>query len=315
MTNCRFLFVFLFLTIFIVSCSPIQVVDNREAHSFPSQIELDETEGLLLDLDRFDMASEPPPSPPALQTKPFPTIRNNSVNYWINYYSKGKGKKTMIKNLERLGRYGPYMGNILQEMGLPKELVYVAMIESGLKAHVRSKAGAVGYWQFIPSTARLYNLTINSQTDERKDFTLSTQAASKYYKDLYDQFEDWSLSMASYNCGEGCVNKAIKKHGTRNFWTLASRKALPKETRSYVPKIIAIAHISRNLRSYGFHNINYEDPLEYQIFELNGGSHYHLSSLSRQLNIDLKDLKRLNPQYKTDHVANADHYIKIPKQF
>ena len=282
--------------------------------AFSSKLELDETEGLFLDLNRFSVESKPS-SPPALQTKPFPTIRNNSVNYWINYYSKGNGKKTMIKNLERLGRYGTYMGEILREAGLPPELIYVAMVESGLNAHVKSTANAVGYWQFIPSTARLYNLKIDFQTDERKDFTLSTQAASKYYKDLYDQFEDWFLSMAGYNCGEGCVNKAIKKHGTRNFWTLASRKALPKETRNYVPKVIAMAHIGRNFSSYGFHSINYEPPLEYELFELKDSSHHHLSSLSRQLNIALEDLKRLNPQYKTDHVASADYYIKIPKQF
>ena len=314
MTNFRFLFIFLFLTIFIVSCSPVQIIEDREEQSFPSKIELNETEGLFLDMDRFSMESASSPSP-ALKTKPFPTTRNNSVNYWINYYSKGKGKKTKVKNLERLGRYGNYMGDILKEKGLPPELIYVAMVESGLNAHVRSTAGAVGYWQFIPSTARLYNLKINSQTDERKDFMLSTQAASNYYKDLYNQFKDWSLSMASYNCGGSCVSKAIKRHGAHNFWTLAGRKALPRETRSYVPKIIAMSHIGRDFKFYGFYNINYEAPLEYELFQLEGGSHQHLSSLSRQLNVALEDLKRLNPQYKTDHVASTDYYIKIPKQF
>ena len=310
MSGFKFFILFLLSALLMVSCSPIQVLEDYEGQSVPSLSVLEEEEGLFSDLDQPHLSNSP-----GLQTKPFPMIRNSRVDFWLNYYSRGNGKKTMIHNLEKLGRYGAYMGRILREEGLPSELIYVAMVESGFSAHIKSSKGAVGYWQFIYQTARHYDLTINSQLDERKDFALSTKAAAAYYKDLYSQFKDWPLSMAGYNYGEPRLKKAIRKHGTRNFWTLASKKGLPRETRNFVPKIIAMAHIGQNPRSYGFKNINYQDPLQYNLTELDGRSHYHLSSISRQLDIPIKDLKALNPQYKTDYIPGSDSYIRIPHYF
>lgn len=308
-----FSFILLFFLIFMISCAPVQIIQDQKGNSFSSQVSIDKTKGLFLDLG-IDLNTAPQGFS-ALQTKPFPTIRNNKVNDWLNYYSRGEGREKMRKNLEKFGRYGPYMQKILREEGLPAELIYVAMVESGLNSHARSPANAVGYWQFIPSTARNYGLKINSELDERRDFNLSTRAAAKYYKDLYNQFEDWPLSLAGYNCGERCVNQAIRSRGFKNFWILADRHALPKETRNYVPKVIAMSHIGHNPSFYGFHNINYQSPLKYEWLELRASSHYHFGSLSTRLNVDLRELKKLNPKYKSDHISGDNNHIRAPVSF
>ena len=184
----RFFFLFVFLNVFVVSCAPIQLIEDGEAHSLssivfpmedrevhtlPSISSTEELEGLVLDLNSFNTPSDSGNNSEfVLQTKPFPMVHNSRVNYWINYYSRGTGQQTMRTNLEKLGRYGNYMGTLFRQEGLPQELVYVAMVESGFKYNVESSANALGYWQFIPSTARVFDLKINSQVDERRDFWL-----------------------------------------------------------------------------------------------------------------------------------------------
>ena len=121
--------------------------------------------------------------------------------------------------------------------------------------------------------------------------------------------------MAGYNCGEGCVNRAIQKEGVANFWTLASRKALPTETRNYVSKVIAMAHIGQNPDFYGFDDINYQEPLDYQLIkidEIESSSHVHISALSKKLDISLEELKALNPHYKGNHIPDSYAYLRVP---
>ena len=315
MMNIKFFIGFLISSFLMMSCAPIQIIEEHESNAiFPSQL-LDEEKGLVLDFDRFstsvDVDSSRAPSY-KLQTKPFPMVHNSRVQWWLNYYSKGNGRKTMKILLERLGRYGAYMVNILRREGLPGHLVYVSMAESSFKSHIRSPKAAVGYWQFIPSTGRAYGLKINSYMDERRDFTLSTEAAAAYYKDLYNEFGSWFLSLSGYNWGETRVRETIKKHGTRDFWVLSRKKALPKETRDYAPKVTAMAHIGQNPSAYGFKGIDYQEPLDYEVVHLDENSHRSLSSLSKEFNVPLAELKSLNPKYKTDYIPKSESYIRVP---
>ena len=244
--------------------------------------------------------------------KPFPLDYNNYVKKWLSYYSYGAGKEHMRRYLERSSRYLDYMGDILEKQGLPRELVYMSMNESGFWPYAKSSANAIGYWQFIQPTGKSYDLTINRYIDERQDFALSTQAAADYLKDLYAEFQDWRLSMAGYNCGAGCVRTAIQKYNSKNYWYLVSKKAFPRqETRDFVPKIIAMTRIALRPEFYGFQNLKYQKPLEYQLVSIEGES--SLSYISNYFQIPPDEMKALNPKFKTDWIpANSGSHIRIP---
>ena len=245
--------------------------------------------------------------------KPFPMDYNGYIKKWLNHYSKGDGYNTMRRYLERSNRYLNYMGDIFTKQGLPKELVYVSMAESGFWPYAKSTANAVGYWQFIRTTGQSYNLQIDPYVDDRQDFFSSTKAASEYLKDLYAVFKDWRLSMAAYNCGEACVKNAIRKHNSKNFWYLVSEKALPEETREHVPKIIAMARISLDPEAHGFYDLSYRQPLDYQLVSIQRDS--SLSSIANYLRVPYQEIKSLNPKFKTDRVPAYDDgsYIRIPR--
>ena len=221
------------------------------------------------------------------------------VQVWIRYFT-GRGRDRMKLYLERSHRYSDLMRSILKTEGLPEELIYVAMIESGFSSQARSRASAVGYWQFIEATGRRYGLKINGFVDERRDPLLSTQAAGQYLKDLYELFGTWYLAMASYNAGEYRVNRAMMKHYTRDFWHLRGKRSIPKETREYVPKFMAAHIISSHPKKYGFHNLNYQKPIRFESVVLN--KPVSLKKLAQSMNIDHKELKLLNPKYVTDYV-------------
>ena len=160
--------------------------------------------------------------------------------------------------LARSARYMPVIEKELSAAGLPRELAYLAMIESGCNPSAVSRAGAGGLWQFMPATGRRYNLAINSWVDERREPAKATRAAVRYLDKLYRQFGDWHLAVAAYNTGEGKVEQAIRDGGTNNFWELAATDALYAETKCYVPKLIAAIIIARNPTAYGFDDIDYE---------------------------------------------------------
>ena len=243
----------------------------------------------------------------------FPDETNKMVSYWLNHFSNNKkGWQSMKTYLERSSRYLDFMGDILNEEGLPEDLIYVSMAESGFNPWAKSPKNAVGYWQFISSTGKNYGLSINRVMDERRDMELSTRAAAKYLKHLYNIFGNWHLSMAAYNCGEGKVISAIKKHNSKNFWHLANQKAIPKETREYVPKIIAMRKIALNPSDYGFHNLNWHKALEYELVSLSSSSSF--SRIAERLNISKDELRRLNAKFNTDTIPYQGKkvYIRIP---
>lgn len=234
-----------------------------------------------------------------------------SVDKWINYFT-GRGREHMTAYLERSSRYLPLMKSVLKENGLPENLVYVALIESGFSPTALSRANAVGYWQFIYGTGKRYGLRVDGFVDERRDPVLSTRAAANYFKDLYSLFGSWHLALAAYNSGEYRVNRAVLRHYNRNFWLLSSKKALPRETRNYIPKLIAAIHISKNPKKYGFKDIDYQSAINYELLKIN--KPISLFKLAQQINSSQEEIKRLNPSYKGEYVPiyEKESYIRIP---
>lgn len=241
-----------------------------------------------------------------------PVTYNDKVKYWIKYF-QGPGRKWFHKWLERSHAYLPLMKSTLASRNLPQDLAYVAMIESGFSPHAVSTASAVGYWQFIKSTAKRYDLEVTWWLDERRDHQKSTVAAARYLGDLYKLFGSWYLTAAAYNMGEGRTGRLIKKYGTKNFWVLSQKRDFPKETREYIPKLLAAVLISKAPKLYGFTNIEPKDPYSFDYFHVPGGT--DLMNLAKYLNIDHEKLNRLNPELLKSFVPSfiKSHRIRIPK--
>ena len=238
------------------------------------------------------------------------TPYNKEVEKWIHYF-QNKGQDRMKLYLGRSARYIPVMKSVLRDYNLPEDLVYVAMIESGFSPVATSFANAVGYWQFIAETGRRYGLRINSYVDERRDPVLSTRAAAKYLKDLYNAFHSWHLALASYNAGPYRVSRSILTHYTRDFWYLISRRSLPRETSNYVPKFIAAYFIGKNPGHYGFSGIEYQDPLTYKTIPLEHS--ISLKKLAKNMGMEYTELKRLNPSFRGEYVPfNDKAFLRVP---
>jgi hypothetical protein len=178
---------------------------------------------------------------------------NSQVKAYVVYFST-KRKGVIQRQLNRSTRYLPMIKKIFREYGLPDDLAYLAMVESGFNPNATSPAGAKGMWQFIKGTGRRYGLVINGQVDERLDPGKSTRAAARYLRDLYDQFGSWYLAAASYNCGEKRVQRELRKSNYKNFWQLSAHRCLPDETKNYVPQMIAATIIAKNPAKFGFKN-------------------------------------------------------------
>lgn len=220
---------------------------------------------------------------------------NKNVLQWIDYF-QGRGRPHMERYLSRSTRYMPIMKKILKDNGLPEDLIYIALIESGFSSTAHSSASAVGYWQFIRGTGKAYNLRIDNYVDERRDFVKSTQAAADYFKGLYNLFGAWYLAIASYNVGENRVKSLVMKNHTRDFWKLARENRLPDETSNYVPKFLAARLIAKDPEKYGFTDIEYMPPLAFAEVEFN--TSVDIRKLAQGMNLEYDDLRDLNPSYK-----------------
>lgn len=220
---------------------------------------------------------------------------NKNVLQWIDYF-QGRGRPHMERYLQRSTRYMPIMKKILKDNGLPEDLIYIALIESGFSSTAHSSASAVGYWQFIKGTGKRYNLAIDSYVDDRRDFVKSTQAAADYFKGLYNLFGAWYLAIASYNVGENRVKNLVMKNHTRDFWKLARENRLPDETSNYVPKFLAARLIAKDPEKYGFTDIEYMPPLAFAEVQFN--TSIDIRKLATAMSLDYDDLRDLNPSYK-----------------
>ena len=240
-----------------------------------------------------------------------PVVYNDSVKKWIHYFSnRGRGYFEIYS--ARGGRYVPMLGNMLEDNGLPRDLIYLAMAESGFQAKAKSYARAVGLWQFIPSTGRHYGLKIDWYIDERRDPTKSTIAASKYLKKLYEDYGDWEIAASAYNAGEGKMNRAIARYKTDNFWDLRKGRYLKSETKNYMPKIMALAILGKNLSSFGFNDIEYHGPLDFTEIDVPGKT--DLVALAEELNIDVEDIYALNPELLRWYIPPGinKYSLKVP---
>lgn len=243
-----------------------------------------------------------------------PVTYNTKVKWWINYFQT-TGRKWFRTWLERSHAYMPGMQGLLSQKGLPQDLAYVAMIESGFSPHATSTAEAVGYWQFIAPTANRYGLKTTWWLDERRDFNKSTTAAARYLGDLFRQFGSWYLTAAAYNMGEGRMQRLVTKYGTKNFWVLSRRPDFPDETKQYIPKMLAAMLIAKAPKLYGFHELNPKEPYSYDYFHVPGGTDLH--NLAAYLGLSPQQLTTLNPELVRGFIPSSvqSHKIRIPKGF
>lgn len=254
------------------------------------------------------------PEPPQMPVPEFDNVPEQLTPYvdrWLSYF-QGKGREHMERYLSRSTRYEKLMKKILRQNGLPEDIIYIALIESGFSPRAISRAAAVGYWQFIRGTGKRYGLQINSFVDERRDPEIATQAAADYFKELYSEFNSWFLSMASYNVGEGRVRREIKRNKTNDFWVLAKKRRLPKETVNYIPKFLAARLIANDPEKYGFKDIPYETPIEFETVTLENP--VNMRKMADKMGIDYPELKRLNPKYRGEvaPLENGKIVMRVP---
>ena len=233
---------------------------------------------------------------------------NAEVHRYIEYFT-GAGRSVFERWLIRSGRYMTLFRDVLKKEGLPPDLVHLVFVESGFNVHARSVSAAVGPWQFLRSTGRLFGLTVNQWVDERKDPEKSTVAAARYLKHLYSIFGDWPLALASYNAGEGTVLRAIKRQGTTNYWDLK----LPRQTEDYVPQFMAVLAISRDPEKYGFDSIELDRPIDFDEIALRGA--VDLRAIARFADCTYEEMKLLNPAVLRHAAPGRDGFtmLRVPR--
>jgi Transglycosylase SLT domain/LysM domain len=235
-------------------------------------------------------------------------IEHPKVRYFINQFSKS-GRNDLEKALSRSGRYMPMIAQVLHEEGVPEELAYLALIESGFVIHSSSSSGAVGLWQFVAGTARRYGLKIDTWVDERRDPLKSTRAAAAYLKDLHNYFGRWYLAIAAYNAGQGTIEKAMQSSGATDFWTLSTNVKLKDETRNFVPKFVAASLIANDPQKYGFSELTYDPPMDYEEMEVQGS--LRLASLAEKAGTDPETIRELNPELLQSRTPPEDSAFRV----
>ncbi len=242
--------------------------------------------------------------------------RNARVEMWIDFL-RGRNRDRTRLWLERSGRYAPLIQAELRSRGMPQDLLYLAMIESGFSPYANSRAAAVGIWQFIRETARRYGLRVDSEVDERRDPVRATSAALDYLQELYRRFGSWYLAAAAYNTGENRVDRLLRERarGARGsdalYWRIAPH--LPQETRDYVPLMLAAGHIAKSPAEYGFGGLVFHAPLEYDQVWVAGGT--PLSRVAGALGIGTEQVEELNPQLIHSRAPSRSTWwlLRIPK--
>jgi membrane-bound lytic murein transglycosylase D len=238
-----------------------------------------------------------------------PLSVNDTVLGYIHYFST-RGHKTLISAYQRSGRYRPMIQRILDEEGLPQELIHLAQAESGFIPRAMSRMAAGGMWQFLAWRGQEYGLNRTPYTDDRMDPEKATRAAARHLHDLYTEFGDWYLAIAAYNCGPGAVEKAVERTGYADFWELRARGVLPAETTNYVPIILAMTIMEKNAAEYGFDGVELDPPLEYDTFQVTAPT--SMALISDITDTSLPQLAAMNPGVLKS-IAPANYALHVPK--
>lgn len=267
-------------------------------------------------LARADVGAKPTGGALVQKEWDLPVERNDRVDFWIEFLQTEKNDDTR-QWLERLGYYGPMIEAKLEERGMPKDLVFLAMAESGLDPEAYSSADASGLWQFIAETGRRYGLEVSRYVDERNDPVKATDAALDYLQDLHDRFGSWYLAAAAYNTGENRVERILNERaGGRKgdealYWQIGEH--LPRETRDYVPIMLAVGHIAKDPAAFGFTDLNYQSPMSYTEVRVPGGT--TLEEVARQEGVDLREVERLNTHLVRGQTPpDRDWNVRIPTE-
>ncbi len=284
--------------------SPAPSTENQQSRSLELPISDESNDDFTLEVFPKD---EQKPGPDF----DIPIVINARVEQFIQYFQT-TARKVFANWLARSERYIPFMKNLLKENGLPEDLVYLALIESGFNPYAYSRSKASGPWQFIYLTGKRYGLRSNWWIDERRDPEKSTIAAAKYLKDLFDMFECWYLAAAGYNAGEKKIATAMKRYGTEDFWELTKYRYLKRETKDYVPQMIAAALIAKEPDKYGFTGIEYQEPLRYEKAKVPEVTDLRL--IAQACEVPLDEIKDLNPELSRWCTPPnfPDYEIKIP---
>src|SRR5215472_1579383 len=238
-----------------------------------------------------------------------PLVVTDPVLSYINYFSN-RGHKTLVAATLRSGRYRPMIQRVLAEEGVPQELIHLAQAESGFMPRAMSRMRAGGMWQFLAWRGREYGLLQTKYTDDRMDPEKATRAAAHHLHDLYNEFGDWYLAIAAYNCGPGTIEKAVERTGYADFWELRNRGALPAETTNYVPIILALPIMAKNAAEYGLADISMDPPLEYDTINMTAPT--SLTLVADLADAPLSELVSLNPAVLKNLVPEG-YAVHVPK--
>jgi peptidoglycan lytic transglycosylase D len=238
-----------------------------------------------------------------------PLSENDAVLGYINYF-EGRGRKTLIAGLQREGRYQAMIQRVLAQEGIPQELIHLAQAESGFLPRAMSRKSAAGMWQFLAWRGREYGLQQTAYTDDRLDPEKATRASARHLHDLYNEFGDWYLAIAAYNCGPGVVEKAVERTGYADFWELRTLHVLPLETTNYVPIILAMTIMAKNAPEYGLEGVVPDARLEYDTLKMTSPT--HLALIADLTDAPVSELMDLNPALLRG-VAPAGYMLHVPK--
>ena len=240
-----------------------------------------------------------------------PLTVNDEVLSFLNFFQTARGRAIVETGLRRSGRYREMISRVLQEEGLPQDLIYLAQAESAFQPLALSRAGARGIWQFVAYRGREYGLRHTWWVDERQDPEKATRAAAQHLRDLYGTFGDWYLAMAAYNCGPGNVQKGIERTGYADFWELYKRNVLPRETRNYVPIIIALTLIAKDAAHYNI-LVDPEAPVPTDVVK--PGRPIDLRLVAETIDVDLETLRSLNPSLlRLATPEDPDFELRLPQ--
>jgi len=292
---------------------------TRSLTKFPSKLRFNAADSVeqrsQVFLARFARVFDPVWEAPR-QIKPgaygsIPLVLNESVEKNLEYFQYGIPERFQ-SYLDRFHHYQDLVEPVFRELGLPPELMYLSLVESGFNPRAFSRSRASGPWQFMKGTGRVYGLDVDWYLDERRDPIKSTVAAAHHLRDLYDQFGSWPLALAAYNAGSGKISRAIKKTGTRDFWTIRRSRHIRRETKEYVPRFIAATLIAQNPTAYGFST---PDGERHEFEEVLITKRVHLSAVTQQTGIPVEELQRLNPELRRSIVPSLTgpgYYLKVP---